>query len=30
MRDDEVLDNIIGCDLANIRQTLEELPRDVF
>ena len=30
VRDDEVLDNIIGCDLANIRQTLEELPRDVF
>ena len=30
MADDEVLDNIIGCDLANIRQTLEELPRDTF
>ena len=30
MKDDEVLDNIIACDLANVRQTLEELPRDVF
>jgi DNA-binding MurR/RpiR family transcriptional regulator len=30
MRDDEVLDNIMACDIANIRQTLEELPQDVF
>lgn len=30
MEDNEVLDNIISCDLANVRQTLEELPRDVF
>ena len=30
MRDDEVLANIMGADRANIRQTLEELPRDVF
>ena len=30
MKDDEVLDNVIGCDLANIRQTLEELPRETF
>lgn len=30
MRDNEVLDDIISCDLTNIRQTLEEIPRDVF
>ena len=30
MTDDEVLDNVMSCDMANIRQTLEELPRDVF
>lgn len=30
MRDDEVLDNVMSYDMANIRQTLEELPRDVF
>jgi hypothetical protein len=30
MRDDEVLDNVMTYDMANIRQTLEELPRDVF
>lgn len=30
MADEEVLDNVMSCDMANIRQTLEELPRDVF
>ena len=30
MEDDEVLDNILACDIANIRQTLEELPRETF
>ena len=30
MADDEVLDNVMAYDMANIRQTLEELPRDVF
>lgn len=30
MEDGEVLDNIIACDLANVRQTLEEIPHDVF
>ena len=30
MTDDEVLDNVLAYDMANIRQTLEELPRDVF
>lgn len=30
MTDDEVLDNVMAYDMANIRQTLEELPRDVF
>ena len=28
MGDREVLDSIMSCDLANVRQTLEELPRD--
>lgn len=30
MADDEVLDNVMAYDMANIRQTLEELHRDVF
>ena len=30
MADSEVLDNVMAYDMANIRQTLEELPRDVF
>lgn len=30
MEDNEVLDNVISYDLANVRQTLEELPRDTF
>ena len=30
MADNEVLDNVMAYDMANIRQTLEELPRDVF
>lgn len=30
MRDDEVLDSVMSYDMANIRQTLEEMPRDVF
>ncbi len=30
MADDEVLDNILSYDMANIRQTLDELPRDTF
>lgn len=30
MEDGEVLDNVMSYDMANIRQTLEELPRDVF
>ena len=30
MMDDEVLDNILSYDMANIRQTLDELPREVF
>lgn len=30
MRDDEVLDNIMACDIANVRQTLDEMPREVF
>ena len=30
MADSEVLDNIIAYDLANVRQTLEELPRETF
>ena len=30
MRDEEVLDSVMTYDMANIRQTLEELPREVF
>lgn len=30
MKDSEVLDNVISYDLANVRQTLEELPRGTF
>ena len=30
MEDHEVLDNVLSFEIANIRQTLEELPRDVF
>jgi len=30
MADDEVLDNILLNDVANLRQTLEELPRETF
>ena len=30
MGDSEVLDNVMAYDMQNIRQTLEELPRDVF
>ena len=30
MADDEVLDNILSYDMANIRQTLDELPRNTF
>lgn len=30
MQDREVLDNVMTYDMANIRQTLEEMPRDVF
>ncbi len=30
MTDAEVLDNVMGSDIANVRQTLEELPHDVF
>lgn len=30
MEDNEVLDNVISYDLANVRQTLEELPRKTF
>ncbi|MBE6763242.1 MAG: MurR/RpiR family transcriptional regulator [Ruminococcaceae bacterium] len=30
MADDEVLDHILTYDMANIRQTLDELPRDTF
>ncbi len=30
MTDDEVLDNILSYDMANIRKTLDELPRDTF
>ncbi len=30
MRDDEVLDSVMTYDMANIRQTLEEMPHDVF
>ena len=30
MADGEVLDNVMACDIANVRQTLDELPHDVF
>lgn len=30
MADDEVLDHILSYDMANIRQTLDELPRETF
>lgn len=30
MNDDEVLDNILSYDMANLRQTLDELPRQTF
>lgn len=30
MADDEVLDNILSCDITNLRQTLDELPRHTF
>ncbi len=30
MRDDEVLEQVMTYDMANIRQTLEEMPREVF
>ena len=30
MRDEEVVGNILDCDIANIRKTLEEMPQDVF
>lgn len=30
MADDEVLESVMSYDMNNIRQTLEELPRDVF
>ncbi len=30
MTDDEVLENVMAYDMQNIRQTLDELPRDVF
>lgn len=30
MRDDEVLENVMSYDIANIRQTLEEMPNEVF
>lgn len=30
MADDDVLDHILSSDITNIRQTLEELPRDTF
>jgi len=30
MDDSQVLDNIISCDIANIRQTLDEIPHDEF
>ena len=30
MEDSDVLDNVMAYDMANIRQTLEELPRSVF
>ncbi len=30
LRDDEVLDDVMSYDMSNIRETLEEIPRDVF
>ncbi len=30
MADDEVLDNILSCDINNLRLTLDELPRQTF
>lgn len=30
MRDEDVLDDVMSYDMTNIRQTLEEMPRDVF
>ncbi len=30
MRDEDVLDEVMTYDVSNIRQTLEEMPRDVF
>ncbi len=30
LRDDEVLDDVMSYDMSNIRETLEEMPRDVF
>lgn len=30
MRDEDVLDDVMSYDVSNIRQTLEEMPRDVF
>ncbi len=30
LRDDEVLDDVMSYDMRNIRETLEEMPRDVF
>lgn len=30
MSGEEVLENIISCDIANIRKTLEEIPQEVF
>lgn len=30
MRDDEVLESVMSYDMANIRQTLEEMPQEVF
>ncbi len=30
MRDDEVLESVMSYDMANIRQTLEEMPHEVF
>ncbi len=30
MRDDQVLEQVMTYDMANIRQTLEEMPREVF
>lgn len=30
MADDEVLEDVMSYDMSNIRQTLEEMPRDIF